>query len=69
MSTGNRYCGLSSYPDDLPSYYQYFNDPTKALYQYFTDPSNGGSKALMDYCPVMSKYSNKHCNNDTGLQP
>eukprot|EP00388_Colpodella_angusta_P038992 GDKK01046095.1.p1 GENE.GDKK01046095.1~~GDKK01046095.1.p1 ORF type:complete len:327 (+),score=-14.46 GDKK01046095.1:47-982(+) len=47
-------CSVGNYSSDLPFYYQYF--PGK--------PRQGGSLSLMNYCPVISPYSNRWCNNN-----
>eukprot|EP00299_Pterocystis_sp_00344_P010391 c4631_g1_i1.p1 GENE.c4631_g1_i1~~c4631_g1_i1.p1 ORF type:complete len:636 (-),score=107.27 c4631_g1_i1:102-2009(-) len=44
------YCNLASWSGSLPTYYQYFSDPTK-----------GGNDELADYCPYNEAYANGDC--------
>eukprot|EP00658_Telonema_sp_P-2_P052081 TRINITY_DN4024_c0_g1_i3.p1 TRINITY_DN4024_c0_g1~~TRINITY_DN4024_c0_g1_i3.p1 ORF type:complete len:212 (-),score=46.62 TRINITY_DN4024_c0_g1_i3:235-870(-) len=50
---GSEMCIRDSYTSDLPSYAQY--DPS--------NPRRGGSSSLMDYCPRVTTYSNRECDN------
>jgi len=50
--TAGGYCGIGTYTTSLPSYYQYFSDPTQ-----------GGTSVWDDYCPNYQGYSNRYCHD------
>jgi hypothetical protein len=43
-------CYVAQYTSALPTYFQYFSNPTY-----------GGADSLMDYCPYVQEYSNTNC--------
>jgi hypothetical protein len=47
------YCTRTKFTASLPSEFQYFG----------ADPMTGGTDSLMDYCPMVSPYSNGNCQN------
>lgn len=56
--TGLGSCLVYKYKSALPSYFQYFSDPTMG---------GDDSDALMDFCPFVQGYSNTNCTTDGKL--
>lgn len=48
-------CNIVSHPSALPR-----------AYRYFISSKQGGSDALMDYCPYQKEYSMTNCTTDAG---
>ena len=51
---GLGYCQVVSYTSALP-----------AAYRYLSNPQQGGALAEADYCPIVSAYSNGHCEDSS----